>query len=616
MLMLNVTGAPGPYARVRAADGQWKARPGPLDVLLAFCKCGDRSTTGPSKGTTMTSMFVNLPVTDLERAKAFYTALGFTHQPALHRPQLGLRRRRGGPQLLHDPGPRVLPDLDRPADRRPGRQPLRRRPRSSSTPARPSTRRSPTASLPAARSLARPPTTASCTSAGSPTPTATSSTSAGWTRSPPAGPGGVRRPAGLRSMAARDYGQYCGITRALELVGERWALLIVRDLLVGPRRYGELAAGLPRIPTNILAARLKELQEAGVLRRVPQSRVIVYELTPYGRELEPVVLALGAWGFKAMGDPRDEQVITPDSMTMALRTAFRAQVAAGLPATAYAARFGPAELLIRVDGADPGREPRGRAGRPRLRCRSGYPPDHLRRARAGPGDRDRCGRGAARARRAARAGSRARSTWPPEPQPSRPSRVTGHAAGRGRAAAGQCARADPDQGARGRRRLRGDLRCNPRRRRLPDLLAGPAGEAPPAQGRDRRVGGGRRRHPRRPGRRPGGAAPGRRRTGPRVGPEATGCRPTGSPCRPGCWSTPTAAVAASGALWSGPRPRGAARTGRRAGARRPAEHHRPAALYASEGWTRLGPTTLDLGHLGHGDVPPLQLWVYLAPEQV
>ncbi|MBN9376643.1 MAG: helix-turn-helix transcriptional regulator, partial [Cellulomonas sp.] len=151
-------------------------------------------------------------------------------------------------------------------------------------------------------------------------------------------------------MAAREYGQYCGVTRALELVGERWALLIVRDLLVGPRRYGDLAAGLPRIPSNILAARLKELQAAGVIRRVPRSRVIVYELTPYGRELEPVVLALGAWGFKAMGEPREEQVITPDSMTVALRTAFRPQVAQTLPATAYAGRFDHAELLIRVDG--------------------------------------------------------------------------------------------------------------------------------------------------------------------------------------------------------------------------------------------------------------------------
>jgi DNA-binding HxlR family transcriptional regulator len=152
-------------------------------------------------------------------------------------------------------------------------------------------------------------------------------------------------------MAARDYGQYCSITRALELVGERWALLIVRDLLVGPRRYGELAAGLPRIPTNILAARLKELQEAGIIRRVPRLRIVVYELTAYGRELEPIVLALGAWGFKAMGDPREDQVITPDSMTMTLRTAFRPEVAAKLPTTAYAGRFGSAELLIRVDGA-------------------------------------------------------------------------------------------------------------------------------------------------------------------------------------------------------------------------------------------------------------------------
>lgn len=151
-------------------------------------------------------------------------------------------------------------------------------------------------------------------------------------------------------MAAREYGQYCGVTRALELVGERWALLIVRDLLVGPRRYGDLAKGLPRIPTNILATRLKDLQAAGIIRRVPRLRVVVYELTPYGRELEPVVLALGTWGFKAMGEPRAEQVITPDSMTMALRTAFRPDVAADLPPTSYATHLGPADLLVRVDG--------------------------------------------------------------------------------------------------------------------------------------------------------------------------------------------------------------------------------------------------------------------------
>jgi DNA-binding HxlR family transcriptional regulator len=151
-------------------------------------------------------------------------------------------------------------------------------------------------------------------------------------------------------VTARDYGQYCGVTQALELIGERWALLLVRDLLVGPRRYGELAAGLPRIPTNILATRLKELQTAGIIRRAPRSRVIVYELTPYGRELEPVVLALGAWGFKTMGEPRENQVITPDSMTITLRTAFQPETATTFPPTTYAAHLGTADLLVRVDG--------------------------------------------------------------------------------------------------------------------------------------------------------------------------------------------------------------------------------------------------------------------------
>ena len=104
------------------------------------------------------------------------------------------------------------------------------------------------------------------------------------------------------------------------------------------------------MPSNILAARLKELQAAGVIRRAPRSRVIVYELTPYGRELELVVLALGAWDFRAMGEPREDQIITADSLTMDLRSAFRPLVAVTLPTTAYAARVGGVELLIRIDG--------------------------------------------------------------------------------------------------------------------------------------------------------------------------------------------------------------------------------------------------------------------------
>jgi len=128
-------------------------------------------------------------------------------------------------------------------------------------------------------------------------------------------------------VSARSYGQYCGITTAVELVTERWALLIIRDLLVGPRRYTDLKQGLPKIPTNILSARLKELQDSGVIRRVPLARCgLVYELSEYGRELEPIVLALGRWGFRSMAEPKDDELITADSLTMALRSAFRPEL--------------------------------------------------------------------------------------------------------------------------------------------------------------------------------------------------------------------------------------------------------------------------------------------------
>lgn len=154
-------------------------------------------------------------------------------------------------------------------------------------------------------------------------------------------------------MAARSYGQYCGVTTAVELIGERWALLIVRDLLVGPRRYTDLNQGLARIPTNILSTRLKELQEAGVVRRVPLLNCgLVYELTPYGRELEPIVLALGRWGFQSMGDPGEGDVVTADSLTMALRTAFQPDAAASLPSAAYELHVGDVALRADVTGGE------------------------------------------------------------------------------------------------------------------------------------------------------------------------------------------------------------------------------------------------------------------------
>ncbi len=148
---------------------------------------------------------------------------------------------------------------------------------------------------------------------------------------------------------ARAYGQYDGVTTALELVGERWALLIVRDLLVGPRRYTDLKQGLPRIPTNILSTRLRELQQAGVVRRAHLAHCgLVYELTEFGRGLEDVVLSLGRWGFRALGGPEPGDVVTQDSLTMTLRSAFRAEASAGLPATCYEVRMGLIVLAVAV----------------------------------------------------------------------------------------------------------------------------------------------------------------------------------------------------------------------------------------------------------------------------
>ena len=152
-------------------------------------------------------------------------------------------------------------------------------------------------------------------------------------------------------MVARSYGQYCGVVSALELVGEKWALLIIRDLLVGPRRFTDLHSGLPKIPTNVLTARLKTLQEGGVVRRVPLANCgLVYELTDYGQALEPVVLELGRWGFHAMGDPEPDDIITVDSMTMAFRTAFQAEVARQEADTVYDVHLGPVVLRLTVAG--------------------------------------------------------------------------------------------------------------------------------------------------------------------------------------------------------------------------------------------------------------------------
>jgi len=158
-----------------------------------------------------------------------------------------------------------------------------------------------------------------------------------------------------RTVATREYGQYCGFARALEVVGERWALLIVRDLLVGPKRFADLQRGLPKSPSNILTARLKELEAAGIVRRRAQMREegggVVYELTEEGRELEDAVVALGRWGARRLAKARPGEIVTPDSMAMALRTTFRPEAAVGADLS-FELRVGPVVAHARVrDGS-------------------------------------------------------------------------------------------------------------------------------------------------------------------------------------------------------------------------------------------------------------------------
>lgn len=98
----------------------------------------------------------------------------------------------------------------------------------------------------------------------------------------------------------KDYEQYCPMALGLERIGERWTLLIVRDLMFGPRRYSDLKAGIPGIATNMLANRLTEMQEAGIIAKrelPPPAASTVYELTELGRGLAPVLVELGKWGM-------------------------------------------------------------------------------------------------------------------------------------------------------------------------------------------------------------------------------------------------------------------------------------------------------------------------------
>lgn len=137
----------------------------------------------------------------------------------------------------------------------------------------------------------------------------------------------------------RSYTQFCPAARALDLIGERWTLLIVRDLLTGPRRWSDLRGSLPRLGSNLLAERLRALEEAGLVARrelPPPAARTLYELTDRGRELDAVVLSLARFGLPYLDAPTEEQPLLPHLRDEALRAMVRFEA---MPGVGAALRF-------------------------------------------------------------------------------------------------------------------------------------------------------------------------------------------------------------------------------------------------------------------------------------
>jgi DNA-binding HxlR family transcriptional regulator len=150
----------------------------------------------------------------------------------------------------------------------------------------------------------------------------------------------------------RTYNQYCATARTLDLVGERWTLLLIRELLTGPKRFGDLQAGLRGLGTGLLAARLKHLEREGLARKItlpPPARTPAYALTEAGEELGPPILGLARWGLKwAMGERRETETFHPGWAVLGLRACFDAEAAAGLRAV-YEFRIGDEVFHARVE---------------------------------------------------------------------------------------------------------------------------------------------------------------------------------------------------------------------------------------------------------------------------
>lgn len=143
----------------------------------------------------------------------------------------------------------------------------------------------------------------------------------------------------------RSYEDPCGIARALDLVGERWALLIVRELVFGPKRFTDLRLGLRGASPNVLSQRLRELEAAGVVRRRKPGAAL-YELTDWGRELHPILLQLGRWGARSAARPAGE--LSVDALLLALEATFLPAQAAELRAS-YELLLGEARFALRVE---------------------------------------------------------------------------------------------------------------------------------------------------------------------------------------------------------------------------------------------------------------------------
>jgi DNA-binding HxlR family transcriptional regulator len=135
----------------------------------------------------------------------------------------------------------------------------------------------------------------------------------------------------------RSYEQYCAVAKALDLIGERWSLLVLRDLVhLGPRRFSDLRDGLPGIGANLLTQRLRRLEREGLVRRTPLSppaRGVVYELTELGAALEPTIIELGRWGGRFMGERQAHEVFFPSGHISAIRATFRGEDARGVRRT-------------------------------------------------------------------------------------------------------------------------------------------------------------------------------------------------------------------------------------------------------------------------------------------